>query len=1201
MNHPISDCETASWYVCLLCKRSITSGYIKAHLQTHRHKNRLGNIDVGDLQSSGATVTTGPIVDSSTNNNNNNNSAPEGEHPLFMMSSPSRFTSENNNNNENESVQSYRSDSRSATLTLSSNTANPKMTWLESAFSHLPTATVDDVAKSFGHSMVKMKNYYVYEHLGRDSHGELEPGGGIRYLVGQAFHGTDYLDKDHVPDLEEAKWHMQNFVQYHSLSEAQRKRQSELYSPMHTSVEFLPKTRLPMYRDAPKYYGKVAKSSIWNHLPIPTVENVDGVGYVSPEHAIRFAFASGVDVDEFTMRLERNDPGCKGKNEADKILYVRQSREADKMRKEALENLTEKEREDWKNLLLCWCVDWRDGFGPSHTKQNRNSVVAWTWTISPPDKKINDTENTFPIAIGLKKNYSAFFKVERKIVDDIAKLTENKKPMLVYSGKLRKIIPIYVSHIANLTDKPERADITSTIGCTSDYHRCFGRLVKLESPILDDKKIHQYLTLSSIRHYPKTIRWLYGWSRHLLPEGSNGTKFQSCLECRKKTCRFLLRETHDRPIGRFTDLTSHTTCLECTNWTLRKEYNHMLRSPVPKDYPTRTADNCTLPAPEGREAGLSHLGLVELTQEFIVKATKFAYFNASQPKVTKPWGKQITVEYLRTCGVRKEIAAAIFDSAHRNRRNHEEVNYNEMDRVSDFLFPAAWYAPLDFGNYMELVMHEIFLGVIKSNYELIEILLSETKKLITFKKAVQPLLEELNKLQLSWIATHPFSGKETAGTGAWVSENWLAWCRISKIVYAWIGQSEIFDEETGRDDLYRLVVVTTAMVSRIMTHGGVDESMCVQLELYIKELLSCVSELDIRIRYKKMRKNIEEEPNSEGNKKRRKKSEAWWLKSNYVSLLNIVPTIRRFGPMLNFWDGGGKGEKFIQKIKIHLPRGIPKYLSFFSNLISKLYKIIFIGILQNTLFRDFKDDDIDIDSDNEEVPVVVQEVPIEIDGEGGRDNNDTTTDSDSDSVTATSDFAESSEDDSESELEWEDDLECNYTSTAVEEEGMKKGRTIYVYKNEALLDQTIAQSKILSGIVMVDKNENTERKICRVFLLYRKPNKCGIANREVGFLDTQGEIIAGLWYAPIHVAPEGSAIVPTTFKAIQKIAKMSVVCVPNRFTDSPQLKFCATTNYWRERVRTGNFHLPGLDPNLYDKDSYYNYGEDEDVDPNHVI
>ena len=37
-----------------------------------------------------------------------------------------------------------------------------------------------------------------------------------------------------------------------------------------------------------------------------------------------------------------------------------------------------------------------------------------------------------------------------------------------------------------------------------------------------------------------------------------------------------------------------------------------------------------------------------------------------------------------------------------------------------------------------------------------------------------------------------------------------------------------------------------------------------------------------------------------------------WMRSNFVSLLNLVEMLLLFGPLINYWDGGGKGEKFIQ-------------------------------------------------------------------------------------------------------------------------------------------------------------------------------------------------------------------------------------------------------------------------------------------------
>ena len=49
-----------------------------------------------------------------------------------------------------------------------------------------------------------------------------------------------------------------------------------------------------------------------------------------------------------------------------------------------------------------------------------------------------------------------------------------------------------------------------------------------------------------------------------------------------------------------------------------------------------------------------------------------------------------------------------------------------------------------------------------------------------------------------------------------------------------------------------------------------------------------------------------------------KGAEAWWMKSNYLSLSNVIPMMLLLGPLILWWDRGGKGERFIQLVKPHI-------------------------------------------------------------------------------------------------------------------------------------------------------------------------------------------------------------------------------------------------------------------------------------------
>jgi hypothetical protein len=184
-------------------------------------------------------------------------------------------------------------------------------------------------------------------------------------------------------------------------------------------------------------------------------------------------FVFGIKLDNFVLRLE--EEGSEDEEMCDSedmvIINVEDCKASRVMTRHCRKEYSGK---GYNIMIIVPLTDWLDGFGSNRTKQNRKPIRLWTWNASPPRETVNTVSNTFPIAIGMKKN-SNWNQVEQQFRKDQA----DGEPLLLYHGGLKKIVPVYVKRIASLQDKVERADVTSMLSCTSDYHRCFGKLLQM--------------------------------------------------------------------------------------------------------------------------------------------------------------------------------------------------------------------------------------------------------------------------------------------------------------------------------------------------------------------------------------------------------------------------------------------------------------------------------------------------------------------------------------------------------------------------------------------------------------------------------------------------------------------------------------------------------------------------------------------------
>ena len=102
------------------------------------------------------------------------------------------------------------------------------------------------------------------------------------------------------------------------------------------------------------------------------------------------------------------------------------------------------------------------------------------------------------------------------------------------------------------------------------------------------------------------------------------------------------------------------------------------------------------------------------------------------------------------------------------------------------------------------------------------------KKDTAFRRNAQELLMEPKGFGLNWLQPYQFTAdlkkKAQYTTGAWVSENWMAWMRLSKIFYLYYSvKNKASDDLTGHGDVLRMISSFTAVSAQAFTHSGIDD------------------------------------------------------------------------------------------------------------------------------------------------------------------------------------------------------------------------------------------------------------------------------------------------------------------------------------------------------------------------------------------
>ena len=210
-----------------------------------------------------------------------------------------------------------------------------------------------------------------------------------------------------------------------------------------------------------------------------------------------------------------------------------------------------------------------------------------------------------------------------------------------------------------------------------------------------------------------------------------------------------------------------------------------------------------------------------------------------------------------------------------------------------------WDSNIELECFIDAIMHLLFLGVTKTSKQYLDIAIKKSSVNARKSSKRENCYHIISKWGLDWLKVIDYKS-------GWVSENYLGFCRIIKWYYVHDMNCEMnSSNETESEHTYyilRFLATLYSMISSIMT-DYTNEREIQDCENKIKSFLSDLNNLDKSINAKTSDKVIQ------------RRKPIWLSKYNFQSLMNLPTTMRKFGPLRNYWEGSMQGEGYLKLVK----------------------------------------------------------------------------------------------------------------------------------------------------------------------------------------------------------------------------------------------------------------------------------------------
>ena len=545
---------------------------------------------------------------------------------------------------------------------------------------------------------------------------------------------------------------------------------------------------------------------------------------------------------------------------------------------------------------------WSDGFEPNYSKGNRGSVWICTLTVQTAESGTPRINNVYPLAVG--PTSSSHQHVVRLLLDDIKtlqRLEGKESTVVMYNRKTNSDVKVSAHLICVTQDQPERRGMNGLL--------------------LGGKAFH--------------ARW--GWSFNVSEVHEKMPPCANCLSALKTTVR-----------GEFTEL---RICTNCFNfWNSPSEMNHAPEDEYPE---SELDDDVDLDGVTSKT-----LKCKQLSFSILKEAAKRTQDKIVAGEWTKASARAYLSRFCMNTQAQEELILCASNSAIRKKaqdENNAEVlaacnalMIDEPHKHGEWIYPVMWDSGIDLQQVTEPCMHLLFLGLMKSNCFQIQEWAAMRNQYSAMRRELEQRTMVLEQLHLGWCKVQPYRGEKLGG---WVSENFMAFARISPWVYSCLHSLKDDPPFEPPDDKpigkwstdecknflrpRRILLAGKVKELRERVGENIDVPIPPPVGGPVEEVQAMIiSQWEMNSFYMGM----DDLPEDDSQKKigsclirlflsalaahdsstgpvAGRKLPVWLTQYNCQSLLNLPQQTETLGPIRNRWEGGKRGEGFLRTVK----------------------------------------------------------------------------------------------------------------------------------------------------------------------------------------------------------------------------------------------------------------------------------------------